>query len=450
MIGRGAMARLTSIAGVAGLTVIAVASLASGQKPLPVHPSTTITGVSLLTQPIPDSAPDAEQLRRGQYLVRAGDCVSCHMREGGEPLAGGLGLKTPFGTIYSSNISADQETGVGNWTPDQFYRAMHDGVGVHGENLYPAFPYPWFRRASRADDDAILAYLKSTPAVRYTPPANRLPFPLNIRFMIKGWNLLFLRSKDFQPDPNQSAAWNRGAYLVEGLAHCGGCHTPKNLLGADKAGKAFHGGDLDNWVAPDLTANVRTGLGDWSADDITEYLSAGRNAHANAGGAMADVITYSTSLMTDADRQAIVAYLETQPASPTAPVISIDGGTMRRGAAIYSDACAACHLENGVGQPRYIPPLDHNAMLQQTDPTGVVHLILAGSRTGDSPSRPSPLAMPSFAWKLSDQEVADVATFIRNAWDNQATPVQANEIATVRRTLHLEKPRLTDNSGDQN
>jgi mono/diheme cytochrome c family protein len=450
MIGHGAMARLTSIAGVAGLTVVAVASLASGQKPLPVYPSTAVTGVSLLTQPIPDSAPDAAQLRRGQYLVRAGDCVSCHMREGGEPLAGGLGLKTPFGTIYSSNISADQETGVGNWTPDQFYRAMHDGVGVHGENLYPAFPYPWFRRASRADDDAILAYLKSTPTVRYTPPANRLPFPLNIRFMIKGWNLLFLRSKDFQPDPNQSAAWNRGAYLVEGLAHCGGCHTPKNLLGADKAGKAFHGGDLDNWVAPDLTANARTGLGGWSAEDVAEYLSTGRNAHANAGGAMADVITYSTSLLTDADRQAVVTYLKAQPASPTPPATSVDSSAMRRGAAIYSDACAACHLESGVGQPRYIPPLGHNAMLQQANPTGVAHLILAGSRTGDSPSRPSPLAMPAFAWKLSDQEAADVATFIRNAWGNQAEPVQADKIAAVRRTLHLEKPRLTDNSGDQN
>jgi mono/diheme cytochrome c family protein len=428
---------------------LAIASLAAGQMaPLPAHPSTAVTPVSLLTQPIPDTTPNAAQLRQGQYLVRVGDCMSCHLREGGEPLAGGLGLKTPFGVIYSPNITSDPKTGIGAWTSDQFQHAMHDGVGAHGENLYPAFPYPWFRQISRADNDAILAYLKTTPAVAYTPPANKLPFPLNIRFVVKGWNLLFLKSPDVQVDPRQSAAWNRGAYIVNGLGHCGGCHTPKNVLGADKSNRGLHGGVLDNWVAPDLTSNNRTGLGAWSVDDITEYLKTGRNARAGAGGSMGEVVTYSTALMSDEDRHAIAVYLKAQAASPQVKAAGPDPSAMRRGAEIYSDACSSCHLENGVGQSRLFPPLGHDAMLQQTDSTGLSHLILAGSRIGVAPSRPSPLTMPSFAWKLTDGEIADVSTYIRNSWGNQAGAVTAAKVAQVRKRLELTSERLTDNSGD--
>jgi mono/diheme cytochrome c family protein len=371
------------------------------------------------------------------------------MRGGGDPLSGGMGLNTPFGTIYSSNITPDVQTGIGGWTADQFYRAMHDGVGAHAENLYPAFPYPWFRGAGRADDDAIFAFLKTTPAVSYRPPANRLPFPLNLRIMVKGWNLLFLHGGDLQPDANQSAAWNRGAYLVNGLGHCGGCHTPKNVFGADKGGQDFHGGDLDNWVAPDLTGNPRTGLGAWSVDDITEYLATGRNARAGAGGAMADVVTYSTSLMSDADRSAIALYLKSLPATAVQAVAQPDAAVLARGAAIYSDACASCHLENGVGQPRLFPPLGHDAALQQADPTGLAHMILAGSRIAPTATRPSPLTMPSFAWKLTDQEIADVATYVRNSWGNQAPAVSAGKVGALRKRLGLDRPRYTANSGDR-
>jgi mono/diheme cytochrome c family protein len=416
---------------------------------LPAHGAEAFTAVGLLSQPIPDSTPNAAQLRRGQYLVAAGDCMSCHLREGGEPLAGGLGLKTPFGVIYSANISPDRDTGIGAWTNDQFFRAMHDGVDDEGENLYPAFPYPWFARASREDDDAILAFLRTTPAVNYTPPKNKLPFPLNFRSAVKIWNLLFLNSGDFHADPKQTAEWNRGSYLVNGLGHCGGCHTPKNVMGAEKSDRHFHGARLDNWVASDLTGNDRTGLGGWSVDDVAEYLRNGRNARANAGGAMADVITYSTSLLSDEDRHAMAVYLKSQPATSSISAAKGDVGAMRRGAAIYSDACASCHLEDGVGQPRLFPPLGHNAMVQQADPTGLEHLILAGGRTGTSPSRPSPLTMPSFAWKLSDREVADVATYIRNSWGNEAAALSSSEVHEVRRHLDLEVPHFTNNSGDR-
>ena len=412
------------------------------------HSLSAAIPAALLSEVIPGTGSHAQTLRRGQYLVAAGDCMSCHLREGGEPFAGGLGLKTPFGTIYSSNITSDRETGIGDWTDAQFYQAMHDGIGARGENLYPAFPYPWYRRFSRADTDAILAYLKTTPAVKYMPPANDLHFPLNFRAMVKGWNLLYLNGGEFKDNPAQSAQWNRGAYLVNGPGHCSGCHTPKGRLGADLAAQSFYGGKLDNWVAPDLTPNMRSGLGGWGLEDVAEYLKTGRNIHAGAAGAMADVVTYSTSLLTDPDRQAIGVYLRSLTPSPSHTEAAPPASTLRKGAAIYSDVCASCHLENGVGQPRYFPPLGHNAMLQQADATGLEHLILAGGRIGSTASRPSPLTMPSFAWKLSDQEIADVATYIRNSWGNQAPAVSASETAQLRGRLGLDARRPTANSGD--
>jgi mono/diheme cytochrome c family protein len=301
---------------------------------------------------------------------------------------------------------------------------------------------------SREDDDAIFAYLMSLPAVSYASSKNDLAFPLNFRSFVGAWNLLFLDTDDFQSDPQQSAEWNRGAYLVNGLGHCGACHTPKNSFGADKSEQELHGGKLDNWVAPDLTSNARIGLGDWSVDDIAEFLATGRNGRAAAGGAMADVISYSTSLLSDADRRAIAVYLKSQPSSPGVESTAPEAGAMHRGAEVYSDACASCHLDNGVGQSRLFPPLGRDAMLQQPDPTGLSHLILAGTRIGVSASRPSPLGMPSFAWKLSDQEIADVSTFIRNSWGNQAAPVAAADVAKLRKKLGLQTVHLTDNSGD--
>ena len=429
---------LGCIAGVAAILAVAgLATLAAGQglPALPAHLIAAATPASLLAQSIPDSTPNAMQLQRGQYLIKAGDCMSCHLREGGEPLAGGLGLKTPFGVIYTPNITSHTATGIGGWTNDQFYRAMHDGIDDHGRNLYPAFPYPWFRLASREDNDAMLAYLKSTPAVDYKPPPNDLPFPFNIRFIVKGWNFFFLKNDEWQSDARQSAQWNRGAYLVNGVGHCSGCHSPKNVFGADKSGQAFQGGELDNWVAPDLTSNERTGLGRWSVEEIAEYLRTGRNVYAGAGAAMAEVVAYSTALLDEEDRQAMAVYLKSMSAGPTAPVGVPTGAAMRRGAAIYSDACTACHLENGVGQARVFPALGLNAMLQQADASGLVHLILAGSRIGTSASRPSPLAMPAFAWKLTDSEVADVSTYLRNSWGNQASAISAKEVAEARKRL---------------
>jgi mono/diheme cytochrome c family protein len=439
-----------ALSALAGLAVISLAGSAVGQAPaLPAHPVDTTTPALLLAQPVAATTPNADQVRLGQQLVIAGDCMSCHLRERGQPFAGGLALKTPFGTLYSANITSDPQTGIGGWTPEQFHQAMHNGVDNSGANLYPALPYPWFTRISRAEDDAILAYLKTTTPVRYTPPANKLPFPINIRFMVKFWNLLFFKPGYFQPTAGQSAEWNRGAYLVTGPGHCGGCHTTKNFLGADKAGHILQGGDLDNWTAPDLTSNPRTGLGRWTVDDITEFLKTGRNVHAAAGGGMADVVSYSTALMSDADRHAIAVYLKSVPASPDPAIPAPDAASLKRGAAIYSDVCASCHLDYGVGQPHVFPPLIQNAVAQQNDPMGLEHLILAGSRVATTAAQPTPLTMPSFAWKLTDQQIADVATYVRNSWGNHAAPLTATRVHDARHKLGLDKPRLTVNSGDQ-
>lgn len=441
-------------AAAAAATTVAIASaggwaMSQGAPKLPAHPVTEPTAASLLVQPIPDTVPNAAQVRRGRDLVIAGDCLSCHLREGGQPFAGGLGLNTPFGVIYSPNITPDRETGIGDWTADQFHRALHQGVDDQNANLYPAFPYPWFSRLTRADSDAIFAYLKTLPAASYTPPANKLRFPFNIRFLVKGWNLLFFRPQVFQPAAAQSAEWNRGAFLVNGPGHCGACHTPKNFLGADNSDHDLQGGVLDNWTAPDLTQNGRTGLGAWSVEDVTEYLRTGRNGRAAAGGPMAEVVELSTSLMSEADRRAIAVYLKSRPASPSPIIQQADAQVLKRGAAIYSDACSACHLENGVGQPRFFPPLPNNAVVQQGDPTGVLHIVLAGSRTGPTNERPSPMTMPSYAWKLSDQEIADVTTYVRNSWGNKAQPVSAGQVGDVRKALGLGVIRYTANSGDR-
>ena len=420
----------------------------SNASALPAGPVTSVAAAKMLLEPIADG-PNAAQLRHGQYLARVGDCLSCHLRADGEPFAGGLGLNTPFGVIYTSNISSDPQHGIGHWTTDQFYRAMHDGIGGQGQHLYPAFPYPWFRHLSRQDDDDLLAYLKTTPPAAYQPPDNKLAFPMNVRAAITVWNLLSLPQQPaLQTPQGASAEWLRGQALVLGPGHCSQCHTPRNLLGADKRGEAFQGGLLDNFISPDLTGNQRTGLGRWSVDDITEYLHTGRNARAAAGGPMGDVVTYSTSMITDEDRHAIAAYLKSLPASADVEVAAPDPASMKRGGAIFSDACTACHLENAVGQPTLFPPLGNNSVAQQNDPTGVLHIILAGVRVGPSPTRPSPLTMPSFAWKLTDQQVADVSTYIRNSWGNRAPSVTAADAEKLRGKLQLDQTHLSDNSGD--
>jgi cbb3-type cytochrome c oxidase subunit III len=376
------------------------------------------------------------RIARGKYLATAGDCVACHTNPGGgQAFAGGRPIETPFGIIYSPNLTPDRETGIGAWTEEDFYRAMHTGVGPDGTHLYPAFPYPYFTRLTRADVDAIRDYLNTLPPVKNPRPDNQLAWPLGNRVLMRGWNWTFFDEGTFVPDPGKSAEWNRGAYLVRGAAHCGGCHTPKNMAGADKTGERLTGGNLQNWFAPKLAGDKHNGLGRWSVDDIAEYLKTGRNRYSGATGLMAEVVANSTSHLTDDDLHAIAVYLKDVPATGADDADRPDQNLMKAGEAIFADSCSACHQADGKGVPRMFPPLAGNANVQSADPTSIIRVILEGARTVPTDARPTPSSMPAFGWRLSDQEVAAIATYVRNNWGNSAPPVSADDVKSLRTEL---------------
>jgi mono/diheme cytochrome c family protein len=387
-------------------------------------------------------------IQRGRHLVDAGDCVACHTAKGGKPFAGGRPIVTPFGTIYSLNITPDRETGIGGWSDEDFYKAMHFGVAPGGKRLYPAFPYPYFTKLTRDDVMAMRAYLATLPAVKNPPRALDIPFPLNQRVMMRGWNWLFFDPGTFRPDPRKSAEWNRGAYLVQGAGHCGACHTPKNFLGGDKSDQALHGGAIQNWFAPKIAGNMHDGTGAWSVDDVVEYLKTGRNAHSGAAGLMAEVVQDSTSKLPESDLRAIAVYIKDVDGgpSPPPPQDKPAGPNMAMGKAIFNDSCAACHQANGKGVPRMFPPLAHNANVQQRDPTTVVRVILEGAQTVQTDKRPTPSTMPAYDWKLKDDQIAAVATYVRNAWGNSAPPVDAEKVGKLRATLHENRATGKDGS----
>lgn len=393
------------------------------------------TGETRQPQAQAGSAAPSSEVERGRYLAALGDCMPCHTRKGGQPFAGGRPLETPFGTVLSANITADRETGIGSWTADQFYRALHEGIDNGGNHLFPAFPYNYYTRVSRQDSDAIFAYLRTTAPVRNNPDRNQLAFPFNIRFLMTGWNWLFLDAGEFKPDPSKSAAWNRGAYLVEGLGHCGACHTPKNLMGAPEHSNHLQGGTFGEWFAPDLTTNKRTGLGGWSHRELVEFLKTGRNAHAAASGEMGEVVAFSTSLASESDLEAIATYIGDQNGEPQAEPDKPKQQQLAQGEAIYVDSCSACHQMRGEGIPGFFPPLRGNANLQQSDPTTTLHFILTGVQSTPTNARPTGLSMPAYAWKLTDDQIAAVESYIRNSWGNRASPVSADDVAKLRKQI---------------
>lgn len=393
--------------------------------PPPVHPTGT--------------ADAASTVARGKYLVRVGDCASCHTAKGGKPFAGGFPVPTPFGKIYSVNITPDRETGIGNWTEQDFYRAMHSGISADGSHLYPAFPYPWFTKATRADVDAIKAYLDTLTPVHREDTPNQLPWYLRWRGGLAGWNMLYFDEGEYQPRADHSAQWNRGAYLAQGLAHCSACHSPKNFLGGTKHDQAYQGGEAGmQWFAPGLGANLRDGVGDWSSAEIVEYLKTGANAKSATAGPMTEVVMNSTQYFTDADLEAIAVYLKDRPqasrkSAPDTKALRADA--LARGQALYIDNCTACHMPDGRGLAHVFPPLTGSSAIQADQAGTVIHVVLAGARMAAPSSKPTGLAMPAFGWKLSDREVADVVNYIRRAWGNRASLVDAGDVAAVRKNI---------------
>jgi mono/diheme cytochrome c family protein len=377
--------------------------------------------------------PSAETVARGMALTVAGDCASCHTADPAKPFAGGKRIDTPFGGIYSPNLTPDRDTGLDGWSDDDFYRALRHGVAPNGSRYYPAFPYPNFTKLIRDDILAIRAYLATQAPVRNAVPPPDLRFPFNFRVVMRAWNYLFFKPGIIMPDQAKGTAWNRGRYLVEGLAHCGACHTPKNFFGADRRGQAFAGNPVQGMFAPRLDAAERSGLKSWSLEDIAEYLQSGRNGRSHAGPLMSEVVVNSTSLMSDSDIRAIAIYLKNlPPGAPEPKVTPPSPAQMASGERIYRGACIACHETDGSGAPRIYPPLPGNANLQSADPSSALRIILDGAQTVTTPRAPNKGSMPAYP-KLSDQEIADVTTYIRNAWGNAAPAVTAAEVAKARR-----------------
>ena len=401
------------------------------------------------------AAADAASIERGRYLAVAGDCTACHTAAGGKPFAGGLPLASPVGTIYSTNITPDKKTGIGGYTLDTFDRAVRHGIDQDGDTLYPAMPYPSYSRLTDEDVAALYDYFMQavTPVVA-EEHANGIPWPLSIHWPLAIWRKLFAPDAAtghpaFDASRYADPVVARGAYLVQGAGHCGSCHTPRSIAFQEKAldessSQFLAGGQvIDGWVAVNLRGNAADGLGSWSQDDIVATLKSGRNvAHAVVGRPMNDVVVHSTQYLSDADLIAVAKYLKTlSPASSSGSAFKADPATAaalaagheaNRGAEVYVDNCAACHRSNGQGSANVLPAIAGNPSVLAADPSSMIRLVLGGSSLPGTASAPSALGMPGFAWRLSNEEVAQLLTFIRNSWGNQAPSVSAGEVARVR------------------
>ncbi len=401
--------------------------------------------------PAAATAPDPALVARGRYLARAGDCVACHTGPGGAEFAGGLAMATPMGLLYSTNITPDPQTGIGHDSYADFARAVRHGVSRDGRPLYPAMPFPSYAIVTEPDMRALYAYFMSEvkPVVRQNT-ASTIPWPLSIRWPLAFWPYAFARQAAFAPRANQSDAWNRGAYLVEGLAHCGACHTPRGLAFEETAlndedGKTFlSGAIIDGWLAKSLRGEVGGGLGRWSPDDIVKFLKTGRTDRAAAFGGMADVIHNSTQYLTDPDLMAIAVYVKSLPAAGVAsyPVGDADltyeelrsGNYRSPGAAIYVESCATCHRFDGDGYKETFPALAQNPVVLSPQVDSLIHIVLEGARMPQTYGAASRFAMPGFA-RLNDQDIADVLSFIRGSWGNGAPPVMPRDVARMRRDI---------------
>jgi mono/diheme cytochrome c family protein len=376
---------------------------------------------------------------RGEYLARAGDCIACHTAPEGRIFAGGRAMPTPFGTLYTSNITPDPDTGIGKWTADDFYKTMHSGRFPDGGLIYPAMPFASYTKVTRADSDAIFAYLKSIPAVNQKDRPHELRFPYDNRQLILGWRTLYFREGEYKPDPTKSAEWNRGAYLVEGLGHCGMCHSPINALGGTSQSDAFKGGliPMQNWYAPSLTSNREAGLGEWSLKDITDLLQIGISMRGVVYGPMAEVVHNSLQYLNDEDSKAMAVYLKgiagPQPPAPSSALPSSESSLLvSLGKTVYDARCASCHGAQGEGKPPHWPPLANNQSIEMESAVNPIRMVLNGGYPPGTAGNPKPYGMPPFAGLLSDNEVAAVVSYIRTAWGNRGAPVSAREANELR------------------
>jgi mono/diheme cytochrome c family protein len=387
----------------------------------------------------------------GEYLARAGDCVACHSIPGGKAFAGGLKMGSPLGNIYSTNITPDPVTGIGSYTLAEFARAVRQGVAKDGRQLYPAMPYPSYAKLTDADVAALYDFfMKQVPPVHQQNLTNEIPWLLSFRWPLAIWNIVFAGDGSYVAKSNHDAEWNRGAYLVQGLGHCGACHTPRGFAWQEKAldddiSGYLSGALLDAWYAPNLRGEARTGLGSWSKDDVAGFLKHGHNRSEAAFGSMVDVINNSTPYLSDGDINAISVYLKSLPATSEQRIVAYDeattaalrsGHASQPGAAIYNGTCVNCHGFDGKGFGTYTPVLAGNPVVLDDDPSSLINLVLNGSSPLVVEGTPDPYRMPQFRQQYSDQEIADVVTLIRNGWGNQAPAVTAAEVGRLRKATN--------------
>jgi mono/diheme cytochrome c family protein len=384
-----------------------------------------------------DYAPTPANLARGAYLARAGDCMACHTARGGAPYAGGRAIDTPFGRLWAPNITPDRDTGIGAWSADDFWRALHNGKSRDGRLLYPAFPYTNYTGVTRPDADALFAYLGSVAPVRQPNRAHALRFPYDQQLTLAGWRLLYFRPGVHTPDPGRSAAWNRGAYLVEGLGHCAACHSSRNGLGAAQG--PLTGGLIPmlGWYAPSLASNAEAGLGGWEDAHIVQLLKTGVSPRATVFGPMAEVVSQSLQHLTDADLAAMANYLKSLPAAPPAPTGAPEPDehgkqVIEQGRKLYEQHCTDCHGADGKGAPPGWPPLAGNQALTMTDSVNAIRIVLNGGFAPGTQGNPRPYGMPPFSHLLNDEEVAAVVTYLRASWGNHAPPVSGAQVNRYR------------------
>lgn len=375
------------------------------------------------------------QAARGAYLARAGNCAACHTERGGAPYAGGRPLSTPFGTVYSSNLTPDDATGLGRWSADAFWRALHNGRSRDGRLLYPVFPYPNYTQVTRADSDALYAYLRSLPPAKAPNRAHQLAFPVSTQPALAVWRALYFRPGTHRDEPARTAEWNRGAYLVRGLGHCAACHEARNLLGASQ-GLELAGGlmPLQNWYAPSLRDPREAGVAGWPEHDIVSLLRTGLAPSGGVLGPMADVVYRSTQHLDEADLRAMAVFLKSLPPPEARPAEPVRPGPTRlaQGAALYGRHCATCHGEQGEGVPGAYPMLAGNRAVRMAEPANVIRVIAKGGFLPATQGNPRPFGMSPFAHLLSDDDIAAVASYVRDSWGNQAGQVEPQTVARLR------------------
>lgn len=385
----------------------------------------------------PPSPAGAASVERGAYLARLGNCMACHTDRGGAPWAGGRAIDTPFGIVYAGNLTPDADTGIGRWTADDFWRALHHGRSRDGRLLYPAFPYPNYTEVTRADADALFAYLRTVPAVNRPNTAHQLRWPYSTQSALAVWRALYFRPTPYEPDTAQTAEWNRGAYLVRSLGHCSACHTARNALGASSDMMDLSGGliPMQNWYAPSLASRAEAGVAHWDPADIVRLLRTGVGGGATVVGPMAEVVLHSTQYLTDADAAAMAAFLRGLPQVPAEeprPAQVPDARVAARGTQIYGQHCAQCHGERGEGVAGAYPPLAGNRAVTLPVTANLVQVVLGGGYPPATAGNPRPYGMPPYVMLLNDADVAAVLTHIRTSWGNRAGQVTELDVARQR------------------